>query len=164
MSPSKKCMRATSIADRHVLAEPQHHVRRVLRDEVRPGPDDPALADRLLLLLQVLLPLTDDVRVDLEVDDRLAAQRLDQLDLGVDRRQFGPLGRWVEILAPNSATTVRPSYARSFGYRASASSGTSNVVPPNDTFTPPLALTSASSRFIGGVPMNPATKRFAGVS
>src|SRR5665647_204088 len=43
--------------DRHVLGDAQHDVRRVLRDEVRPRPDDPAFADRrvLLLLLLVLL-------------------------------------------------------------------------------------------------------------
>jgi hypothetical protein len=36
--------------------------------------------------------------------------------------------------------------------------------PASRTLTPPSTVTTASSRFIGGVPMNPATKRFAGWS
>src|SRR5262245_51326933 len=76
--------------DGHVLVNLQLCVRRELRDEVGPLRDD-ALADGLDLVLLFLLSLTDDVRVDAEVDDRLAAERLHELDACIERRQLRTL-------------------------------------------------------------------------
>src|SRR4051794_2924109 len=75
-------------ADRDVLRDLQLHVRRILRHEVRAGRDDALAAGHLLLVL-VLLAFAHGRRVDPEVDDRLAAERLDELDLGVEERQLG---------------------------------------------------------------------------
>ena len=60
--------------------------------------------------------------------------------------------------------TLRPLYSRTRGYCLIASSAIASEWPPRSTVTPPFAETVASSRFIGGVPMNPATKRFSGRS
>src|SRR3954454_23902576 len=76
----------------HVVAEPELHVRREGRDEVRPRADHALLVlvscrERLVDCVRLALALA---RVDLEVRHRLAAERLDQLDARLDLRQVGP--------------------------------------------------------------------------
>ena len=62
-------------------------------------------------------------------------------------------------------TTGFPSYAFSAGRCASTSSGISSAKPPNSTASEPFErVRSASTMFIAGEPMNPATNRFSGWS
>src|SRR5512146_947421 len=74
--------------DRDLLGQAELDVRRELRDQVGPRGDDALLAGRLLAHVLVLA-LADREGVDPEVDDRLAAERLHQLDARRDRRQLG---------------------------------------------------------------------------
>src|SRR5260221_12198667 len=69
--------------DRHVLGDLELHVRRVLRDEVRPCCND-TLAVHHLLLFLLMLAFAHRSRVDPEVDDRLAPEGLDELDLCIE--------------------------------------------------------------------------------
>src|SRR5712691_10648645 len=87
--------------DRHLFEQTQHHARRELRDEIRPRCDNALLARRHLVQLLVLA-LADRERVDLEIDDRLSAERLDKVDLTFDRGQVGPLRRRMEVLAAHT--------------------------------------------------------------
>src|SRR5438105_1088632 len=64
--------------DRDLLGQAQGRVSRELGDEVRPRGDDALCARRCLRDLLVL-PLADGKRVDLEIDHRFAAERLDEL-------------------------------------------------------------------------------------
>ncbi len=76
--------------DGNVRLEAEHDVRRELRDEVRPRTDR-ALGDALLDLLADL-HVADRPCLDPEVGDRLGAERLDEIDARVERRQVRPLG------------------------------------------------------------------------
>ena len=63
------------------------------------------------------------------------------------------------------ATTGLPEYSRTRGYSFSASSGTGiRCSPSSSAMAPFSAATLSTRRFIGGVPMKPATKRFSGRS
>src|SRR5579859_7868956 len=87
--------------DRDTLGEPEDGVRRALRDEMWPGGDDAALAcGRLAERLVLALP--DRERIDLEIDHRRASERLDELDLRLDRRQARALVHRVEVLASHA--------------------------------------------------------------
>ena len=62
-------------------------------------------------------------------------------------------------------TTGLPSDARSAGRAANTSSGISNENPPNVTTQEPFSRArSASTMFMAGEPMKPATNRFSGWS
>src|SRR5438270_667458 len=73
--------------DRDTVAELQLDVRRERGDQVRTGPDDA----RRVLVLELLFGAAEVglelARVDLEVRHRLAAERLDELDVRDDLRQ-----------------------------------------------------------------------------
>ncbi len=86
---------------------------------------------------------------------RVGAELLDHDDLGVDRRQLGRRERGVlERLRTDAENDVdRPT----LGLRP-ASSGTRNW--PRTTSPPSIV---ASTRFIAGEPMNPATNRSPGL-
>src|SRR5579864_3728259 len=86
--------------DRDPLGQAEERVCGESGDEVRTRGDDSLGARRRLGDLLVL-PLADRERVDLEVDDRLAPERLDELDLRVHGRQIRPFGRRMEVLAPH---------------------------------------------------------------
>src|SRR4051812_22377395 len=66
--------------DLNLLVDAELNVRRELRDQVRPLRDDAFAGELEILPLLFLLPLADHVRVDAEVDDRLAAECFDELD------------------------------------------------------------------------------------
>src|SRR6266850_1984243 len=77
--------------DGQLIVDLQLDVRGELCNEVRPRRDDAFAAGYLLDLLLALLPLADHVRVDAEVDHRLAAERFDELDARVELRELRPL-------------------------------------------------------------------------
>src|SRR5215210_6292479 len=90
--------------DRNVVVEPELRsvARRESSDEVRPGRGDALALLFLRLVVGMSLVQPHHLRVYLEMRDRLRSQRLEQLELGGQRRQIGPVLRRIEILGADS--------------------------------------------------------------
>jgi hypothetical protein len=98
--------------DGYHLAARESRVRRELRDEVRPRASDDR---RFLVLVRRRRGIRGErvrVRIDPEVRDRAAAERLDELDAASQLRQVRSLGRGVVVARANAhddgAAVLRP--------------------------------------------------------
>ena len=158
------CFVSTASGDLLARAEADRLLGGQRGDEVRPRRGH-ALAVRLLLLgRSSSTPIT--MRVDAEVGDRLRAERLDQLEAA--RRSPAGRGdgpRRCRSSARTPSTTSRRLAAAHPGEAAQRLVGERDLLAAEHRRrrVPFCEATVAASRFIGGVPMKPATNRFAGV-
>ena len=97
----RSAARPTSTATATCRLELQTTCARELRDEIRPR-SRPGLRRAASSTSCPILDVADRARVDAEVGDRLGAERLDEIDARVDRRQVRPLGRRMDELAAQS--------------------------------------------------------------
>ncbi len=83
---------------------------------------------------------------------------------GVDLRQVVASLGGVEVAGAQADDHRPPAVLAEARVAAERLVAIGSMFPPSSTDTPPLTPAVASSRFIGGVPMKPATNRFSGRS
>ena len=112
----------------------------------------PAIGHQVRRLVRLLIEPRRDARgVDAEEDVRVGAELLEHDDLGVDRRQFGRCERRVlERLRPDAEDDGAAHDPVAVPRRAGCGTDRTTTSSPS---------MRASTRFIAGDPMNPATNR-----